>query len=103
MTTKIKKIVHGGNNFDDDLREQGIYEEVVAQAWKNVIARQLRDHMEAQKLSQNKLAHQMGTSMTLIRRLLNPKDTGMTLKTLLKAASVLGLDLEIQLKKREQN
>jgi DNA-binding Xre family transcriptional regulator len=86
-----------GSDFDDFLREEGILPEVEMVAAKRVIAFQIAELMEAENISKTDMAARMGTSRAVLDRLLDPENTGVTLKTLGKAAAVLGRKLKINL------
>lgn len=88
---------HIGSNFDDLLSEEGILEASVAIATKRVIAWQIWQEMRAQKISKISMAKKMHTSRASLDRLLDEKDTSLTLNTLSTAASVLGTTLKIEL------
>lgn len=53
--------------------------------------------MDELHLGKAALAEAMATSRTLIDRLLDPENTSVTLATLAKVSSVLGLKLSVQL------
>lgn len=89
---------HIGSNFDDFLSEEGILEEVNLVAIKRVISYQLRETMKEKRLSKQKLAGLMKTSRSSVDRLLNPENTSITLKTLDKAAQVLGKKVVCELR-----
>jgi antitoxin HicB len=86
-----------GSNFDDFLREEGIFDEVEAAAIKRVIAFQIEKEMERRKLSKTEMAKRMKTSRAAFERLLDPKNTSVTLNTLGRAASALGKKLRVEL------
>ena len=65
-----KKNPHWGSSLDDFLKEEGIYDEVVAQVEKEVIAWQLQQAMKKKKISKNKLATLLKTSRTQVDRIL---------------------------------
>ena len=88
---------HIGSNFDDFLEEEGILLEVESIAWKRVIAFQISQLMEEQKLSKTDMANQMKTSRAVLDRLLDPRNTSATLNTLEQAAIVLGKRLRVEL------
>ena len=88
---------HIGSNFDDFLEEEGILLEVESIAWKRVIAFQISQLMEEQKLSKTDMANQMKTSRAALDRLLDPRNTSATLNTLEQAAIVLGKRLRVEL------
>jgi antitoxin HicB len=88
---------HIGSSFDDFLREEGIYEELTADAVKRVLAWQLEQARLAQGISKSALARQMHTSRTQVERLLDPTNTQVQLDTLQRAAKALGRKLVIEL------
>ncbi len=88
---------HIGSSFDDFLEEEGILAEAEAVAVKRVIAFQLREKMEEQKLTKTQLAKRMGTSRSSLERLLDPDNTSVTLLTLERAAKALGKRIRIEL------
>jgi hypothetical protein len=73
---KLKNNPHIGSDFDDFLREEGIYEEVEAGALKKVIAAALSKQMKRRRISVSKLAHELGTSRAAIGRILDRDNTG---------------------------
>jgi antitoxin HicB len=81
---------HRGSNFDDLLKEDGIYEEVQARALKRVLAEQLDDAMQAGKLSKVAMAQRMATSRSQLDRVLDPANLSVQLDTLIKAANAVG-------------
>jgi len=85
------------SDFDEFLREEGIYEEVNDAAIKRVIAYQLEQEMKAQKISKTKLAQMMHTSRAAVDRLLSPSNESLTLTTLISASQALGKKLNISL------
>lgn len=88
---------HMGSDFDDFLAEQGLLEEVSATALKRVITWQLAEAMKRQKVSKKALAERMKTSRTLVARVLDQDDAGMTIATLANAARALGQRVEVRL------
>jgi predicted XRE-type DNA-binding protein len=88
---------HLGSTLDDFLEEEGILAETEAIAWKRVIAYQINQLMEEQKLSKAEMARRMQTSRAAVDRLLDPENDSATLITLEKAALVLGKRLQVAL------
>jgi len=88
---------HAGGNFDDFLHEQGIFEEINAQAVKKVISWQIAEEMKRQGLSKVTMAKRMGTSRSSLERLLDPANDALALSTLTRAASVLGKEVQVNL------
>ena len=88
---------HIGSSLDELLEEDGILAEVNAIAIKRVLAWQVSEAMSNQGLNKSQMAEQMMTSRTSLDRLLDPENTSVTLKTLERAATVLGKRLQIAL------
>ena len=86
-----------GSSFDDFLDEEGIREEVHAQALKEVLAWQIEQEMKAAILTKTAMAKRMATSRAQLDRLLDPANTSVTLHTLQKAAMVVGRRLRLEL------
>ncbi|NGX45709.1 MAG: hypothetical protein K940chlam2_00888 [Chlamydiae bacterium] len=87
---------HIGSDFDDFLKEEGIYEECSAEAVKRVVAFQIAEEMKKQKLTKTKFAKMLKTSRAAIDRLLDPKKS-CSIKSLAMAAAALGKNLEIRM------
>jgi len=88
---------HIGSDFDDFLAEEGMLEEVNAVAVKRVIAWQIAQAMEKQKLTKTELAARMHTSRAALNRLLDESDSSLTLTTLAGVAKALGKGLRVEL------
>ncbi|OLV16265.1 helix-turn-helix domain-containing protein [Deinococcus marmoris] len=99
MTTANKHIgnKHSGSSFDDFLAEDGLLAEVEGVALKRVIAFQLEQEMIRTGLTKTQLAVRMETSRSAVDRLLDPENHAVTLRTLERAASVLGKRLRLEL------
>ena len=92
--TKRGKI---GSSFDDFLAEQGILRECEEQAIKQILADQIKAAMEKDCLTKAAMAARMQTSRRALDRLLDPKNTGVTLHTLQRAAVAVGRQLRLEL------
>ncbi|MBN8713778.1 MAG: XRE family transcriptional regulator [Xanthomonadales bacterium] len=92
-----KHNVHIGSALDDLLAEDGVLEEVSARAIKRVIAWQLREAMQAQGVTKTVMAQRMHTSRSMLDRLLDDTDTGLTIDTLSRAARALGYRVKVEL------
>ncbi len=88
---------HIGSDFNDFLKEDGVYEEVNDIAIKRVIAYQLEQEMKAQNITKTKMAEMMNTSRAVVNRLLNPDNSSLTLSTLESATQALGKRLSISI------
>jgi len=84
-----------GSKFDDFLAEEGILEECQEVAIKRVLAYQIQQLMQQEKLSKTAMATKLQISPTTLDRLLNPL-VSVTLKTLLKAAQVTRNEIVLQ-------
>lgn len=93
---EIKK-EHIGSSFDDFLKEEGIYEDVLVAATKKALSFKLQQLMRDQRISKSELAKQMNTSRSALNRLLDPANTSVTLQSIGKAASVLGKRVVVDL------
>jgi transcriptional regulator with XRE-family HTH domain len=65
---------------------------------KTTLATALRDQMRAEDLNVSTMAKRTGTSRNAIRRLLDGKNTGVTLSSMVKAAQAANLELTITAK-----
>ena len=90
-------VPHLGSSFDDFLEEEGILAEVSVIALKRVLAWQIAQAMEIQGFSKASMADAMNTSRSALDRLLDPENIAVTLKTMDRAATVLGKRLRIEL------
>ena len=95
----MKKNARVGSDFDDFLREEGLYDEAQAIAVKRVVAFQLEQHMKKARLTKTAMARRMGTTRAQLDRLLNPENPSTTLATLVKAAGALGKRVRISLER----
>jgi antitoxin HicB len=87
---------HMGSSIDAFLKEEGIFEEVQAQAIKEVVAWQLAEAMKKKKISKSKMAMLLKTSRTQVDRLLDPKND-ITLGSLQRAAAMVGRRVNVEL------
>lgn len=92
-----KRSSHIGSGLDELLNEDGLLEEVTARALKRVIAWQFRQAMDSQKLSKSAMAKRMNTSRSVLDRLLDETDTGLTIDTLSRAAKAVGYRVKLEL------
>ncbi len=84
-----------GSDFDNFLVEEGLLAQVEAVAVKRVIAFQISQYMQQEKLSKTAMAQRMNTSRAALERLLDPENQSVTLQTLENAANALGKRLQI--------
>ena len=83
------------SDFDELLQEEGLLADTEATAIKRVIAYQIEQEMKAQNITKTKMAQMMHTSRAVVDRLLNPKNSSLTLATLEAATRALGKRLNI--------
>jgi antitoxin HicB len=93
----VKPKKHIGSSFNTFLQEQGTADETNALAIKRVIAWQLQEAMQQDGISKNQMAKAMQTSRSQLDRILDPKNSGIQLDTIMKAAQILGRELRIEL------
>ena len=98
----MKRKKNIGSSFEDFLQEEGISEEVNVAAVKAVIARNLKEHMKKNSITQTGMAKKLKTSRSGLERLLDPENYSVTLLTLNRAASVLGKKVNINLVSTER-
>ncbi len=94
MSTKKGRI---GSDFDDVLKDEGLYEEVTAGAVKRVLTQQIAEAMKAADISKSEMARRMRTSRSQLDRLLDPANTKIRLDTLFKAARAVGRSVRLEL------
>lgn len=92
----MSKNKHSGSDFDDLLKEEGIYEECTAEAIKRVLAFQIEQEMKKQKLTKVRFAKKLKTSRAAVDRILDPNKS-CSLKSLVMAVTALGKHLEIRI------
>lgn len=84
---------HVGSTLESFFEELGELEEVELLTQKKLLADKIQRAMERKKLTQTDLARAMSTSRTVVHRLLDPRDTGITLSTIARASKALGVRL----------
>lgn len=86
-----------GSNFNDFLIEDNQLDEATAIAVKRVIAWQIEQAMQSAGINKSALAKRMHTSRTVVDRILDATDTGLTLDTMTRAATALGFRVKVDL------
>lgn len=86
-----------GSTLDAFLAEEGLLEEATEHAIKAVLAWQIGQAMEAGNLTKAAMARRMQTSRAQLDRLLDPENSSVTLRTLHRAAAILGKRLRVEL------
>jgi len=85
-----------GQNFNDFLKEEGIYDDVNDLAAKRLISYQLQQAMLEQKITKSTVAKKMKTSRVAVDNILNPT-FNTSIDSLERFASALGKKLTISL------
>jgi DNA-binding Xre family transcriptional regulator len=88
---------HRGSSFEDFLKQEGLLENVQAAAFKRALALKVNDLMKEKRMNKSAMAVRMRTSRAAVHRLLDPKNTSVTLATLTRAARSLGYKVKIEL------
>lgn len=83
-----------GSNFDEFLKEENLFDEAEAVAIKRVIVYQLQKELKQKHITKTKMAKDLRTSRAAVDRLLDPANTSVTLKTLVRSAHMLGKKVE---------
>lgn len=86
-----------GSDFDDFLKDEGLYEEVTAGAIKRILTQQISEAMKAGDISKSEMARRMHTSRSQLDRLLDPANTRIQLDTLFKAARAVGRSVRLEI------
>jgi len=84
---------HIGSTLDSLFDELGEREDVELLTQKKLLATKIERAMARRNMTRAELARTMRTSRTVIHRLLDPRDTSVTLATLSKASKALGVKL----------
>lgn len=85
-----------GQDFDEFMQEQGLYEEAKELASKRLIALQLEEEMKKQRISKSAMAKRLNTSRVSVDNALNVAHNT-SLGTLERFAKALGKKLQISL------
>lgn len=93
----MSKKNHRGSDFRDFLAKRGILGEVEARALKQAMSLQFNRALEEESLTKAEMAVRMKTSRAAVDRLLDTSNSSVTLKTIGKAARVLGRKVKIEL------
>lgn len=88
---------HIGSSFDAFLAEEGMLEECESRAIKEILAMQVDHALKTEGISKAEMARRMHTSRPALDRLLDAKNTSITLHTLQRAAAAVGKRLRLEL------
>jgi DNA-binding Xre family transcriptional regulator len=84
---------HVGSTLESLFDELGERDDLELLTQKKLLALKIEKAMARRKMTKAGLAEAMDTSRTVVHRLLDPSDTGVTLATLSKASKALGVKL----------
>lgn len=93
----MKKNDHTGSSFDTFLAEEGLLNDAEAVAIKRIVAWQLKQAMDTNRVTKKAMAERLNTSRAQIDRLLDPEYVGITLENVARAARALGKRIDIRL------
>lgn len=85
-----------GQDFEEFMKEQGLYEEAMELSAKKIIAAQLRQEMERQKLSKTAVAERMKTTRSAVDNALDPT-FNTSISTIERFAMALGKRVSVAL------
>jgi len=88
---------HIGSNFDDFLKEEGLLEHADSVAVKRLLAYNLKQKMNKNKLSVQQVAVDLGTSRAAVNRIFDERNTSITLGTIEKVAHYLNRRVRLSL------
>lgn len=89
---------HVGSSLDDFLEEEGIEEEVTAEAILRVVSWLLSQEMQTHHLTKTEMAERMGTSRAQLDRILKGDSPNVGIETLARAAKAVKKELVLELR-----
>lgn len=78
--------------LDDYLDAQGVREEVVTRAMKEIFCDNLKAQLVAKGMTKTSLAKQLGTSRAGVNRLLDAQNDAITLRTIVRVSLAVGIE-----------
>lgn len=93
----MTKKKHHGSSLESLLAEDDLFDEAALVATKKVISAQIAAAMTEKGLTKVAMAAEIQTTRAPLDRLLDPKNDGVTLATLKRAAKALGRSLRLEL------
>ena len=93
-----KRNPHAGSDFDDFLKNEGMFGEVQVRALKRALSEQIEESMKAANISKVKMAEMMATSRSQLDHVIDPDNISVQLDTLMKAARAVGKSVEIKIR-----
>jgi DNA-binding Xre family transcriptional regulator len=88
---------HIGSSFDEFLEDEELLTGTSIIATKRVLSWHISKTMQDENISKVEMAKRMSTSRAVLDRLLDPKNSSVTLSTMHRAAAVLGKQIRIEL------
>lgn len=95
----MNKRTHIGSTLESFLEQEGIREDVYAEAAKKVVALQLREAMKETGTTISEMARRMATSRSQVERVIALESGSVTVVSLARAASAVGYKLNMKLVK----
>ncbi len=92
-----RKNPHIGSRLEELLAKEGLLAESSAMALKRVLAWQLEQAMQEHHITKTVMARRMKTSRASLNRLLDPNNPSVTLRTIERAAAVLGKIVRLEI------
>jgi DNA-binding Xre family transcriptional regulator len=89
----MRRNKHIGSTLDSLFEELGEKDDVGLLTQKKLLAAKVERAMAERDMTKAALARAMHTSRTVVHRLLDPRDTGVTLATIWKASKALNVKL----------
>lgn len=86
---------HIGSSLEDFLDEEGIREEVDAEALCKVLAQEWREKMKRENISIAALARKLHTTRATVSRVIDPKNASLTFRTAARVSNALGMSLKV--------
>lgn len=93
----MAKKKHIGSTLENFLREEGRLEEARATALKRVLAWQLAEAMNRQKITKVELARRMKTSRAQVNRILDPTNDRVTFHSVVRAAVAINRRMTLRI------
>ena len=78
--------------LDDYPDAQGVREEVVTRAMKEIFCDNLKVQLLAKAMTKTSLAKQLGTSRAAVNRLLDAQNDAITLRTIVRVSLAVGIE-----------
>lgn len=95
--TEMNNKTNIGATLENFLEQEGLRDEVYAEAAKRIVALQLREAMKKTGTTVSEMARRMSTSRSQVERIIGLEAESVTVNSLAKAAHVVGYRLDMRL------